>query len=121
MVCAAKSRKSPGPDLAPTLLPTSVALSKTALLGTPPTNSKTLSSPWQTHSDVSPQKTCVSPTLECGKVTVRYLPLVSTPRTLKSASPKSTCTSPGSQLRARKPSASLRSRSRAISSRLRLT
>lgn len=38
-------------------------------------------------------------------------------RTLKSASPKSTRISPGSQLSCRKPSASLRSRSRAISSR----
>ena len=98
-----------------------MALSKTALLGTPPANSNTLRSPWQTHSDVSPQNTWVSPTLECGKVTVRYLPLVTTPRTLKSASPKSTWTSPGSQFSVRKPSASLRSRSLAISSRRRLT
>ena len=54
-----------------TLLPTSVALSKIARAGTPPTNSKTLRSPWHTHSDASPQKTCVRPTLECGKLTVR--------------------------------------------------
>ena len=96
-------------------------VSKTALPGTPPTNSKTSRSPWQTHSAVSPQKTWASPTLECGKATVRYLPLVTTPRTLKSASPKSTWTSPGSHLSVRNPSASLRSRSRAISSRRRLT
>lgn len=104
----------------PTRPPTSAALSKTALLGTPPTNSKTLRSPLQAHSAVSPQKTWVSPTLECGKVIVRYLSLATTPRTLKSASPKSTWTSPGSHLSVRNPSASLRSRSRAISSRRRL-
>lgn len=62
----------------------------------PLTNSKTSRRPWQTHSETSPQKTWVSPTLERGKVTVRYLPRVTTPRTLKSASPKSTWASPGS-------------------------
>ena len=62
--------------------------------------------PLQNVLPVSPQKTWVSPTLECGNVTVRYLPLVVTPRTLKSA-----CISPGSRLSCRKPSASLRSRS----------
>lgn len=46
--------------------------------------------PFQNVLPVSPQKTWVSPTLECGNVTVRYFPLVRTPRTLKSASPKST-------------------------------
>lgn len=80
-------------------------------------DSKTLRSPWQTHSAVSPQKAWASPTLECGNVTVRYFPLVRTPRTLKSASPMPAWISPGSQLSCRKPSASLRSRSRAISSR----
>ena len=39
-----------------TRLPISVALPKTALLGTPPTNPKTLLSPWQTHLAVSSQK-----------------------------------------------------------------
>ena len=118
---AAKRRK--GPDVLaspPTRPPTSAALSKAALPGTPPTNPRTLRGPWQTHSAVSPRKTWVSPTLECGKVTVRYLPLVTTPRTLESASPKSTWTSPGGHLGVRNPSASLRSRSRAISSRRRL-
>lgn len=98
-----------------------MALSKTARAGTPPTNSNTLRSPWHTHSDVSPQNTWVSPTLECGKLTVRYLPLVTTPLTLKSASPKSTWHSPGSQLSCRYPCASLASLSSAISSRRRFT
>ena len=104
-----------------TRLPTSVALSKTALLGTPPTNSKTLRRPWQTHSDVSPQNTWVSPTLACGKLTVRYLPRRVTPLTLKSASPKSTWHSPGSHESCRYPRASLASRSSAICAFRRLT
>ena len=101
---------------APKRRPTSVALSKTARTGTPPTNSNTLSRPWHTHSEVSPQKTCVKPTFEWGKLTVRYLPRTVTPRTLKSASPKSAWHSPGSHLSSRYPEASRRSRSRAICS-----
>ena len=70
--CAAKRRKgSETLTVSPTRRPTSVALSKTALLGTPPMDSRTLRSPWQTHSAVSPQKTCVRPTSGCGKLTVR--------------------------------------------------
>ncbi len=73
------------------------------------------------HSEVSHQNTWAGPTPECGKVTAGRLPLMTTPRTPRSASPKSTWTSPGSQPGVRKPSASLWSRSLAISSRRRLT
>ena len=64
-----------------TLLPTPVALSKTILVGTPPTCSKTLRRAWQTHSDVSPGKTWASPTLEYGNVITKKLSVVRIPLT----------------------------------------
>ena len=65
----------------PTRRPTPVALSKTILVGTPPTCSKTLRRAWQTHSDVSPGKTWASPTLEYGNVITKKLSVVRIPLT----------------------------------------
>lgn len=45
-------------------LPAPVALSNMTAVGTPPTNSKMFSIPWQTHSLFCPGITCISPTLE---------------------------------------------------------
>ena len=50
------------------------ALSKTARLGRSPMNSNTSASSSHTHSAVSPHNICVRPTLEWGKLTVRYFP-----------------------------------------------
>lgn len=50
-------------------------------------DAKTSFRPSQTHSEVSPQKTCEIPTLDCGKLTVGYFPRVTAPLTLKSAPP----------------------------------
>ncbi len=57
-------------------------------------DAKTSFRPSQTHSEVSPQKTCEIPTLECGKLTAGYFPRVTAPLTLKSASPKPVWHSP---------------------------
>lgn len=71
--------------------------------------------PSQTHSGVSPQKTCSIPTLECGKLTVRYFPRVTAPLTLKSASPESVWRSPTGHSSSGWSRASLRPRSLVVS------
>lgn len=84
-----------------TLRPTPVALSKTILVGTPPTYSKICLSAWHTHSAFSEGKTWANPMLENGKESTKKLILRLAPTMAKSASPKSACASPGLQTRSR--------------------
>lgn len=100
---------------APQRLPTSVALSKATLPGTPPMDSDTSLGPSQAHSGVSPQKAWEAPTSGWGELAAGHLPLVTAPLALWSASPRPARHSPGRHSSSGRPRRSRRSLSPAVS------
>lgn len=84
--------------------PTPVALSNTTTPGVMPVLSNTSSSPWHTHSAVSPGNAATRRMFEYGNDTARKCTTRSTPATTARAWSKSTCALPGAHFDSAKPS-----------------